>query len=164
MRQSDYDQDLAVIESYPNYLVTVSGVVISLARGKPKVITGRQTRHGYIYVDLWKEGKVTTKSVHRLVAEAFLPNPDNLPQVNHIDEDKTNNHVSNLEWCTCQHNNAYSKAKWYVFKSPEGELVEVYNLRKFCREQGLSQGSMSNLTGHSHKTCKGWRFIRYGRL
>lgn len=66
---------------------------------------------GYKIVPLTKDGVCTTKFVHRLVAEAFIPNPDDLPFVNHIDEDKTNNFVENLEWCTEQYNSTYGKAR-----------------------------------------------------
>lgn len=66
-----------------------------------------KTNYGYIQVDLYKNGIKTGLKVHRLVAQAFLPNPDNLPQVNHKDEDKTNNNVTNLEWCTVKYNNNY---------------------------------------------------------
>lgn len=62
---------------------------------------------GYVEVHLRKNGKGLSIKVHRLVAEAFIPNPYNLPQVNHIDEDKTNNNVSNLEWCTRDYNMHY---------------------------------------------------------
>ncbi len=62
-------------------------------------------------VELYKSGKKTSLFVHRLVATAFLSNPDNLPEVNHKDEDKTNNDISNLEWMTRQANVAYSNAK-----------------------------------------------------
>ena len=61
-------------------------------------------RGGYLTFDLCKNGKVKTKSTHRLVAEAFIPNPNGLPQVNHIDEVKVNNNVENLEWCDTSHN------------------------------------------------------------
>ena len=64
-------------------------------------------KRGYHFVLLWKDNHQKTKLVHRLVAEAFIPNPDNLPQVNHKDEDKDNNTIDNLEWCTNYYNNHY---------------------------------------------------------
>jgi len=63
---------------------------------------------GYNTVNLFKKQKYRQLYVHRLVAEAFIPNPDNLPQVNHKDGDKSNNHVSNLEWCSALHNMRHS--------------------------------------------------------
>ena len=61
-------------------------------------------RKGYYAVTFWMNNKAYCRKVHRLVIEAFTPNPDNLPCINHIDGDKLNNHVSNLEWCTYQAN------------------------------------------------------------
>jgi hypothetical protein len=61
-------------------------------------------RGNYLHVTL---GRNNTKQVHRLVADAFIPNINNYPQINHKDEDKTNNCVDNLEWCTAQYNNTY---------------------------------------------------------
>ena len=67
-----------------------------------------EIRNGYYSVDLMKNGKRYKFRVHRLVAEAFIPNPDNLPQVNHKDEDKLNNNIaSNLEWCDNTYNSQY---------------------------------------------------------
>lgn len=72
----------------------------------------KQTLHdkGYKIVSLTKNGKTKLCFVHRIVAEAFIPNPDNLPMVNHKDEDKTNNFLENLEWCTASYNRTYGKA------------------------------------------------------
>lgn len=68
--------------------------------------------NGYCQVTLYKENKSRHKfTVHRLVAEAFIPNPDNLPCINHIDENKLNNNINNLEWCTYSYNNAYGTAR-----------------------------------------------------
>ena len=82
-----------------------------------KPVSGKQMKqclknNGYKSVSLTKGGATKAFYVHRLVAEAFIPNPDNLPMVNHKDEDKTNNFLENLEWCTAQYNNTYgNKAK-----------------------------------------------------
>ena len=70
-----------------------------------------KTNDGYIRVSLYKNGIMTCFQVHRLVAEAFLPNPDNLPQVNHKNEVKSDNCVDNLEWCTAKYNNNYGSRK-----------------------------------------------------
>ena len=66
---------------------------------------------GYKTVSLTKNGKTKTIFVHRIVAEAFISNENNLPMVNHKDEDKTNNFIENLEWCTVQYNNTYGNAQ-----------------------------------------------------
>lgn len=72
----------------------------------------KQSMHseGYKIVPLTRDGKTKVMFVHRIVAKAFLPNPHNLPMVNHKDEDKTNNFFENLEWCTAAYNCTYGKA------------------------------------------------------
>ena len=74
---------------------------------REKIMKFGKNIYGYLLVNLHKNGKMKTFSVHRLVATAFLENPNNLPQVNHKDEDKTNNVVGNLEWCTQKYNLNY---------------------------------------------------------
>ena len=78
---------------------------------KGKVLNPAKDTGGYLKVHLYCNGKQKTIDVHRLVAQAFLPNPDNLPQVNHKDEDKTNNNVTNLEFCTAKYNLSYGTAR-----------------------------------------------------
>lgn len=74
---------------------------------KEKVSFGYPDKDGYLRVYLCKNSKIKTIGIHRLVALMFISNPNNLPQVNHKDEDKTNNRVDNLEWCTCRYNINY---------------------------------------------------------
>lgn len=76
-------------------------------RSSPFKILKLDTLRGYKKVHLYKNGSGKPFQVHRLVAEAFIPNPDNLPQVNHIDEDPSNNCVENLEWCDPKYNVNY---------------------------------------------------------
>ena len=82
----------------------------------------KQSMHtqGYKTVALTKDGKSKTTFVHRIVAEAFIPNEENLPMVNHKDEDRTNNFVENLEWCTAQYNNTYGNAQKKRVKKLKG--------------------------------------------
>lgn len=91
------------------YAITSDGKVWSYRKNRylNLVLCGR----GYLQAHLWKNGERKPCLVHRLVAEAYVPNPDNLPQVNHRDEDKTNNCVSNLEWCSAKYNMNYGTRK-----------------------------------------------------
>lgn len=96
-----------VIEECPNYLISNMGNVKNIKKLKT---LKTYNRDGYERVDLYsnKDKKYLKRSVHRLVAEAFIPNPLLKPQVNHIDGDKTNNTIDNLEWCTAKENTAHS--------------------------------------------------------
>lgn len=91
------------------YQVSSLGRVRSKKYGYWKVLGQRNTNWGYLQVALCKENKVKRFSVHRLVAQAFIPNDDNSKtQINHIDECKQNNRVSNLEYCTASYNMTYN--------------------------------------------------------
>ena len=93
------------------YQVSNTGIVRRIYPNKTKTLkqckAGGRTNKEYLYVSMSANGKYRSSSVHRLVAEAFIPNPERLPQVNHKDEDKFNNCVDNLEWCTSSYNNRY---------------------------------------------------------
>ena len=84
---------------------------------KEKILKLMSDRKGYLRVDLYKEGKRKTYTVHRLVAQAFIPNLENKLEVNHKDEDKTNNKVENLEWVTRRENNNYGTRNERIAKS-----------------------------------------------
>lgn len=85
-------------------------------------------RNGYFAVSIKRDGKYYRVSVHRLVAEAFIPNPDNLPEVNHIDENRQNNAVSNLEWCDHYHNQRSGTVPQRVSASKQKRQVEQLTL------------------------------------
>lgn len=91
------------------YEVSDKGLVRSLKCGKKKILSPGQNGRGYLYVQLCKDGIRKNMFVHRLVASAFIPNPLNLETVNHKNEDKHNNNVSNLEWMSRTDNIAYSR-------------------------------------------------------
>ena len=102
------DEVFRPIEGYERlYEVSNMGRVRSLKYGKKKILKPVMTKFGYLRVGLHKEGKQKLFFVHRLVTQAFIPNPEGLPQINHIDEDKTNNVVDNLEWCDHRYNMNY---------------------------------------------------------
>ena len=107
------------IEGYEGkYQVSNLGRVRSLDRKVATVHSAMRTvrgktlapwtdRYGYLHVNLWSECKMLSQSVHRLVAATFIPNPCNMPEVNHKDEDKQNNRADNLEWCSTEYNINY---------------------------------------------------------
>ena len=104
MKDVPETERFAPIEGFPDYQITSHGRVFSLKSGEFKELKSRKIRNDYIRVALSKNGEKYYRYVHRLVAQTFIPNPDNKPCINHIDENKTNNHVSNLEWVTAKEN------------------------------------------------------------
>lgn len=102
---------LSEIKNFPGYYVDRGGVIYSRKGEHLRELKQYPKTHGYLYVTLFRDGKRYYLRVHRLVAEAFIPNPDNLPEVNHKDENKTNNFASNLEWCTSHDNKVYGSRR-----------------------------------------------------
>lgn len=150
---------------FTNYILYSDGRVFSTITNR--FLVGYLDKDGYRIMNI--AGK--HRKLHRLVAENFIPNPLNLPEVNHKDYDRANCHEDNLEWTDRLDNTAHSKerheaacAKSYVFCNPEGERVEVFNLSKFCKENNLNLNSMSKVYKgwRNFKSHKGWsRYERY---
>ena len=132
-------------------------------------------RKGYERVHLYKDKKGKYFKIHRLVAMAFIPNPDNLPQVNHRDENKTNNRVDNLEWCTQEYNLNYGTAtRRTQLANTNGKLskpVLQYTLEGIFikewkstmdvqRNLGFYQSSISECCRNIRKTAYGylWKY------
>lgn len=107
---------IPVAQYEQHYVVTESGDVIRLSTGKVLTPTINK-QNGYLYVSLWKDNVGKTTAVHRLVAQAYIPNPHNKPEVNHIDSNRLNPHRDNLEWCTRAENVIHGYA--YGFMSQE---------------------------------------------
>ena len=123
---------------------------------KGRILKEGTHKKGYKFVILQRENLKVCKKIHRLVAENFIPNPNNLPCVNHIDKNKNNNLVTNLEWCTNQYNIEYSQAKTVILKSPSGEYVKITNISKFCRENGVTNSNLTKVINGTRKSCCGW--------
>lgn len=134
------------VEGFEFYQVSNLGRVLSTKRKEPKYLKACPIKTGYLVVGLLKNNEQQTKSVHRLVAEAFLPNPEGLPEVIHLDSDKTNNTVKNLKWGTSAESiqNSINNGKREM---PAGEAhyktfltsEQVKTIREFYNKQGVSE-------------------------
>ena len=152
------------------YQVSNYGLVRSLrdnhGRARELILKPKMNRGGYLYVALWKDGKSMTCRIHRLVAEAFLPNPLGLPQVNHIDEDKTNNRVENLEWCDVKYSVNYGtgverRSRRVYQYTISGEFVRsYYSTRDAERLTGLHHESIAAVARREpqHNSTGGYRW------
>lgn len=126
---------------------------------------------GYLSVALCKNNKTTHKMIHRLVAIAFIPNPNNLSQVNHKDENKTNNHIDNLEWCTDLYNKHYGTGRQRQAESLKGVYINsknpnahavicegiVYPSIKECAEHyGIKPNTLYDVLSRTNRPHKKW--------
>ena len=152
------------------YQVSNWGRVKSLKFGKERILKPGINGKGYFQVQLWKNNNSKNYVVHRLVAQAFIPNPDNLPCINHRDECKTNNNVENLEWCSYQYNINYGtciqrktekQSKTVYQYSMDGEFVKEWkSLMEIERSMEFSAGSISQCCNGKLNTAYGyvWRY------
>lgn len=164
-------------ETYENYQVSNFGRILSLNynhTGKSKLLKPGDDGHGYLQVDFFKDGKRKSCKVHRLVAETFLLNPDNLPCINHKDEDKTNNLVENLEYCTYEYNNNYGSRNERAAKantngkqskpvlqfSKTGEFIREYPSTMECKRNGFNEGNICSCCLGKRKSADGyiWKY------
>src|SRR3970040_299459 len=95
------------ITGYDNYTIDISGVVTNTRTGRA-LSPNINKDNGYLQVDLWAKNKGTKFYIHRLIALAFIDNPLDLPEVNHIDSVRTNNKLDNLEWVTSKGNSIHA--------------------------------------------------------
>lgn len=127
--------------------VSNEGRVRSLLRGKPNILKATEDTNGYLRLRMTIHRKRYSFKVHRLVAQAFIDNPNNLPQVNHIDGNKKNNRVGNLEWVTNQQNAVHALKNGLWNSVIRGSIKENEKRKKaiVCRkdDQELHFGSIS---------------------
>lgn len=128
---------------YKNYMVSSLGRIKSLnyhGGRKEKILRPYNDGYGYLKIDIRENGVRKTYRIHRLVAYAFIPNIDQLPEINHRDEDKHNNVVTNLEWCTREYNINYGSRTKRASKARKG---------KYCGKNSPNYGKH-----HSEETKK----------
>lgn len=142
-----------------------------------KTLKWKINNRGYAYVDITDcDHKIHRYLVHRLVALTFLPNPNNLPQINHIDENPLNNHIDNLEWCTNEYNQHYSKTYLKAQQATglvatpvkqfnlNGEFIAEYNsFTEAEKATGVDHSGISCCCKGKYKTAGGyiWKYKQY---
>lgn len=136
---------------------------------KGRILNQYINRCGYLFVSLSKNGKVKKITIHRLVAQAFIPNPDNLPEVNHKDECKTNNRADNLEYCTRKYNLYYGtgnsrradkQSKPVLQFDLQGNFIKEWSSLIEAGRNGFGQGNISLCCQGKQKFHKGfiWKY------
>lgn len=148
-----------------DYAISKDGTILSLLTDQ-YVNTSVDT-NGYLKVTLHKDGSTYTRRVHILVAQQFIPNPDNLPVVNHIDGNKQNPNVTNLEWCTQQDNVIHAHRTGLQTKTSDKVVVRgdgrVYrSLTEAAKDNNISKSAISKVINGTRKTAGGheWKEVK----
>ena len=162
------DERWLPVPGYPLYQVSSFGRVKSCnlySHSQPIIMHSWPDKDGHMKVRLSKDGKASNVFVHRLVAIAFIPNPKNLPIVNHLDENPANNRIENLEWCTALENTVYNKMptrraaalrRPIIQKDLNGHVVKIWSSR--AEIEAKTEYFGGNIT----LVCQGKRKSAYG--
>lgn len=142
------------------YAITMTGRVWSYK--SKKFLKPEKNRDSYMYVGLYKDGKRKAFKLHRLVAETYIPNPDNKPHVGHIDDNPKNNCWDNLYWTNALNNNNYGshlrgcKGAKKIICLETGQIFRT--TREAAEEMGLDSSNISKVCNGKRKTCHGFHF------
>lgn len=140
---------------------------------KGRILKQQRRNNGYLQVEFSVNGKTINRSVHRLVAQTFIPNPDNFPDINHKDCNRTNNNIDNLEWCTASYNQKYREKFGVSNTEALGHPVFAINLTtlevsRFLSQNkasialGASQGNINEVIKGKRKQTKGYWLANSG--
>ena len=155
----------AVIEE--RYVITCSGDVFSVTGKSQKKLSPGTKPGGYLFVGMKVGGEFKYKMVHRLVAESFIPNPQRKPQVNHLDGDKTNNQVDNLEWATPKENQMHASKngliprgeRHHLAKLNDDDVIYIRSCGGSCREIAERYGVCAQ-TINNIRLRKAWKHVK----
>lgn len=161
--------DLARVRSLDHYVECDTKAGYHLKRFfKGKILVPKKDKNQYLFVNLSVNRKIKAARIHRLVAEAFIPNPDNLPCINHKDENKQNNLPSNLEWCTVLYNNRYGTKREKISKrhsrrieqlTLDGQHIAYFDsARQAGKMLGMFESSIRNVVRGKQKSAHGYRW------
>lgn len=136
---------------------------------KGQILKPVKNQDGYLFLWLFKDSKRKTFKVHRIIMNTFVPNPSNLPQINHKDEDKTNNCVENLEWCDSKYNINYgtriqrvtekcSKAVLQIDKEKDVIISEYPSTQEAARKLKICQSNISACCKGKRETAGGFKW------
>ena len=152
---------------YKDYYGTEDGKVYSkkFKSSRFRELKPVRLNTGYYLLGLCYENKRIQILHHRFIADIFIPNPNGYTEINHKDEDKSNNSISNLEWCDREYNMRYSRqklidqnAKWFVVENViTGETYEIFNLKKWCGVNGVDRTSVYKVINGEWKQTKNFK-------
>lgn len=159
------------------YVINNYGVVMNATKGN--ILSTKKNNRGYVQIHLYKNAICKMMLVHRLVAIAFIDNKNNYPQINHIDENKENNHVSNLEWCTNKYNRHHGTGIERMAKNHDYKAIGLKNskpvyqidkdgniVNRFCaiieaqRQTGINEANIRrSMQKNHHAGGYKWKYV-----